>query len=79
MTAFRSSADRCAPPAPVARLTSVTIAAAMSRTKMLPTPLSSSVERLFAPEAKATRFPSPEMLGLKELSLAGARRRRRAC
>jgi hypothetical protein len=43
-----------APPAPVARLTSVTVVAAMSRTKMFPTPLSSSGDMLSAPDPKAT-------------------------
>ena len=39
-----------APATPLARLTSVTVAAAMSRTKTFPGPLSSSLERLFAPD-----------------------------
>ena len=61
-----------APAAPLARLTSVTVAAAISRTNTFATLLSSSLERLFASDVKATRFPSPEMLGLTASPLAAA-------
>ena len=42
----------------------------MSRTSTFTTALLSSLERLLAPLWKATRLPSPEIAGVKELSLA---------
>ena len=50
-----------APPAPVARLTSVVVLATRSRTKTLAMPLSSSAERSFASPPKATRSPSEDL------------------
>ena len=60
------------PAAPVARLTREFAAAARSRTKTFVTALLSSVDRLLALDSKATRFPSPEIVGLNELSFAPA-------
>ena len=61
-----------APAAPVARLTSVVVAAVRSRTKTFGKPSSSSFERLSAREAKATRVPSSEIAGANEMSFAPA-------
>ena len=71
MSGVNAAALAAAPPGPVARLTSVVVLATRSRTKMLATPLSSSAERLLAPDWKTTRRPSPEMLGVKEPAMAG--------
>ena len=72
MLGLKEPAMAGAPPAPVARLTSVVVLATRSRTKMLATPLSSSAERLSAPDRKTTRLPSPEMSGLSAAALAAA-------
>ena len=72
MLGVKEPAMAGAPPAPVARLTSVVVLATRSRTKTLATPSSSSAERLWASRRKTTRLPSPEMLGVKEPAMAGA-------
>ena len=72
MSASCARASAGAPPAPVARLTSVVVLATRSRTKTLSSALLSSADRLSASEVKTTSRPSAESPGPPELPSAPA-------